>query len=133
MENDRDQDLDSGVVTQRTEDSAEQRVLGVTESITVEGHHDAVTTDARMDTGASRSVIDTELTCSLGAVLHDSGRSFRSGTGSEDRHLVELAVEIRGVRRDIEASMTDRSNMSTNVRLGRDALAGFRVEVPEEP
>lgn len=74
-----------------------------------------------MDTGASRTAIDHDLACEIGAGPIVDQADFRSTTSSsETRLIVAVVIELTGRAHHVEASVTDRSGLSTAVRLGQD-------------
>jgi hypothetical protein len=106
-------------------------VLGATEPVTVVGQREAVKADARIDTGAPRTYVDLDLACTVGAGPLIKKGKFKGSVSAEDRLIVGLEVEIRGEIHSTEASVADRSGLSTDVRLGRDILQNYLVDVEQ--
>lgn len=104
-------------------------VLGATERVTVAGLRGSTAVVAKVDTGASRSSIDTGLACEVGAGPIVGEKRFRSSTGSEHRAIVEVRVTVRGREHVVEANLADRSDLATDLRLGRSVLEGYLVSV----
>lgn len=104
-------------------------VLGSRETVTVTGQRDDARVEARIDSGAPRTHVDVGLACSVGAGPLVGEGTFRGSNGSADRLIVELEVEVRGTTHVVEASVADRSHLTTDVRLGRDILEGYLVDV----
>jgi hypothetical protein len=104
-------------------------VLGATETVRIVGQRDEVEVEAKVDTGAPRMYVDLDVACDVGAGPLIRTGKFRGSVGSEDRLIVALDVEIRDDHHSIEASIADRSDLSTSVRLGRDVLDGYLVDV----
>jgi len=85
---------------------------------------------ARIDTGAVRSSIDTDLARELGLDLDDAEKvTVTSSLGREERPLVSVTLQIgdRSIRTRV--TVTDRSHLSTPVLIGRHDLDGFLVDV----
>jgi len=106
-------------------------VLGAVETVTVVGQRDKTETEARVDTGAPRTYVDLELACAIGAGPLVKKGKFRGSVSSEDRLIVSLNVELHERTHSIEASVADRSELSTDVRLGRDVLQQYLVDVDQ--
>jgi hypothetical protein len=104
-------------------------VLGAIEPVTVVGQRDESEAEARVDTGAPRTYVDLDLACSVGAGPLIKKGKFRGTVSSEDRLIVSLDINLRDTIHSIEASVADRSGLSTDVRLGRDILQNYFVDV----
>lgn len=105
-------------------------VLGAVETVTVSGTADSIEVDARMDTGAGRACIDRSLAEEIGMPDPVGKKSFRSSTDDGDtRPIIGITLVINGHEHDVEASVTDRSRMSTDLRLGRGVLQDYLVDV----
>jgi glutathione synthase/RimK-type ligase-like ATP-grasp enzyme len=91
------------------------------------------TVQAKSDTGAKRTSVGYDLAARLNAgPIVGTMRVKSGGNGpSKPRPLVELDVRIAGEWRTVEATMADRSRMSHELLLGRDALAGLQVVVAD--
>jgi len=76
---------------------------------------------AKLDTGAKRTSIDEELANFLR--LEECGSiTVSNAIGTQDRKLVELTVYWDDKIYCVEASIVDRSNLSTPVILGCDII-----------
>lgn len=106
-------------------------VLGATEMITLVGDDDAREVDARADAGAKRSCIDRDLAETIGVGPDLKSKKFRTSNGElVKRPIVELTVDVRGREHQVKPSIMDRSEMSTDFRLGRDILeSNYRIDV----
>lgn len=105
-------------------------LLGVTTKVGLSGSHNAATATAKVDTGAERTSIDTQLAGRIGAGPLTGTTRVRSGTnpGGEIRPLVELDLRLCGRWQSVTASLTDRTAMTYPVLLGRDVLNGFTID-----
>jgi hypothetical protein len=105
--------------------SPDRPVLGTVETVTIVGQRDEVEVEAKVDTGAPRTYVDRDVACDVGAGPLIRTSKFRGSVGAEDRLIVALDI---GIRAD-HHSIADRSDLSTSVRLGRDILDGYLVDV----
>jgi RimK family alpha-L-glutamate ligase len=110
---------------------ADESVLGYTTRIRVSGQDGAAQVVAKSDTGAKRTCIDTDLAGRIGAGPLVGTTQVRSGTGkaTESRPLVDVDLRLNGRWRTVTASITDRSNMSHAILLGRDVLEGHTLDI----
>lgn len=88
---------------------------------------------ARIDTGASASSIDTGIAEDLGFDLANAETiTVASSLGREERPVVDGAVQIAGRAEAARFSVTDRSERSNPVLLGRSELADLQVQVGQQ-
>lgn len=106
-------------------------VLGYTSRIRINGRDGAEQAVAKSDTGAKRTSIDTDLAGRIGAGPLVGTTDVRSGTGSdtETRPLVDVDLCLNGRWRTVTASITDRSEMTYPVLLGRDVLEAYTLDI----
>lgn len=88
---------------------------------------------AKIDTGADRTSIDTELVQALGIEL-DSSRTVTiiTGSGEEERPLVDVVLMIAGQTKETTVSVNDRSQLSTKMIIGQNDLTGFLVSTAQD-
>lgn len=85
---------------------------------------------ARIDTGASASSLDTAIAEDLGFDLAGAETvTVASSLGREERPVVHGAMQVAGEVRAARFTVTDRSERSNPVLLGRAELAGLQVQV----
>ncbi|WP_336339505.1 putative ATP-dependent zinc protease [Haloarcula brevis] len=107
-------------------------VLGAVETATLFGATDSAEVDARIDTGAKRTCVDRSLAESIGILQPIDEAVFRSSTDDSDtREIIHLTVVVKNQKHEIKASVTDRANFSAPLRLGRDVLRGYLVDVEQ--
>lgn len=108
-------------------------VLGYTSRIRINGRDGAEQAVAKSDTGAKRTSIDTDLAGRIGAGPLVGTTDVRSGTGSdtETRPLVDVDLCLNGRWRTVTASITDRSEMTYPVLLGRDVLEAYTLDISQ--
>ncbi len=88
---------------------------------------------ARVDTGASASSIDKEMARKLDFDLKNATLvTVLSSLGREKRPVVVGVVQIAGQAFASRLSVTDRSERSNPVLLGRSDLIGFQVQVGQK-
>ena len=115
------------------EDRGEEDVLGYTTRIRIHGRDGTEKAVAKSDTGAKRTSIDTDLAGQIAAGPMVGTTEVRSGTGSgtETRPLVDVDLCLNGRWRTVTASITDRSEMTYSVLLGRDVLEAYNLDISQ--
>src|SRR3989442_3595033 len=108
---------------------AERRVIGIIESVTVRGKRGDVKVQARIDTGASRTTVDTDIAAraGLGPVLGTVRIRQSISRHPETRPLVEAELVIEGETFDVAAAIADRTEMKHHVIVGMDILRSAEV------
>jgi hypothetical protein len=128
-------DLDDSVPSCKPTTTGRQQqtkaTIGYTEEIVVSGTSGSETVIAKVDTGASRTSIDTDIAATIGAGPVQTTATVRSATASSDRTrpVVDLVIGIGGTQHTVAASIEDRSNMEYAVLLGRDVLSEYSVDI----
>src|SRR5215213_1105977 len=85
---------------------------------------------ARIDTGAARSSIDTELAKELGLDLANAEKlTVTSSLGTETRPVVRVTLQIDGRSIPTRVTVNDRSDLTSPILVGRHDLDGFVVDV----
>lgn len=85
---------------------------------------------ARIDTGASASSLDTAIAEDLGFDLDGADTvTVGSSLGREERPVVHGALQLAGTPAAARFTVTDRSERSNPVLLGRTELTGLQVVV----
>lgn len=108
-------------------------VLGVIEKITLLGDKRKKTVRAKVDTGAYRSSIDSDLVEELGLDPHNTFVRIRSGSGRQKRRTVRLSFMLKGKQIDTIATYTPRSHLSFPIIIGRKDMDGFLVDPSNIP
>jgi hypothetical protein len=113
------------------ENRDDEEVLGYTTRVSIHGRDGTEQAIAKSDTGAKRTSIDTDLAGQIGAGPLVGTTQVRSGTvgGTETRPLVDIDVRLNGSWRTVTASITDRSEMTYPVLLGRDVLEAYTLDI----
>lgn len=108
-------------------------VLGVIEKITIYGNNKKKTVRAKIDTGAYRTSIDSDLVESLGLDPHGTFVRVRSGSGQQKRRTVKLKFKLKGKDLETIATYTPRGHLRFPVIIGRKDMKGFLVDPMEIP
>jgi hypothetical protein len=104
--------------------------LGLTEQVDIIGEIAETSVIAKVDTGADRTSIDSEIASIVGATRTGESYVTRYPTGgSRERELIRVNVRIRGEVYDIEAVLDQRSNMNFRVVIGKDVLTSGRFVI----
>jgi len=108
-------------------------VLGVIEKVTIFGENKKKSVRAKIDTGAYRTSIDSDLVEELGLEVQDESVKVRSGSGKQERGTVQVKLRIKG--RDITtiASYTPRGHLRFPMIIGRRDMKGFLVNPEDIP
>lgn len=86
---------------------------------------------AKIDTGADRTSIGTEIAESLDL---ESDRTVKviSSIGGEKRPIADVIIKLAGKNIKTAVSVADRSDLSRQMILGRDVLSGFLINVNQD-
>ncbi|MDZ7745808.1 MAG: RimK/LysX family protein [Halobacteriales archaeon] len=115
------------------QEGGDDGMLGCTSRIRISGRDGAEQVVAKSDTGAKRTSIDTALAGRIGAGPLVGTTQVRSGTGSETetRPLVDVDLCLNGRWKTVTASITDRTEMTYLVLLGRDVLEAYTLDISD--
>ena len=100
-------------------------IIGLTEEIIVygqEGNQKQV--KARIDTGATKSSIDTKLAANIIIGPVKSIRIVKSAHGQTMRPIVEADIELKGKHIKTSFTIADRSHMKYKILIGQNTLCG---------
>jgi len=110
----------------------ERPMIGVVEEVTVVGPKGRVPILARIDTGAARTTLDTDLVAQAGLdPVMDRVRIRASASDEpEERDVVPAKIIIAGREFDVPVAVTDRKDMRYHMIVGMDILrdSGFLVD-----
>lgn len=113
---------------------AADSVLSVIEKITIYGSKKKRTVRAKIDTGAYRTSIDSDLVDDLGLDPHKTFVRVRSGSGQQKRRTVKVKFKMKGKEITTIATYTPRDHLRFPVIIGRKDMDGFLVDpnsIPE--
>jgi hypothetical protein len=115
-------------------DEQQSKVLGVIEKVTLFGKNNKKVVRAKVDTGAYRTSIDSDLVDELGLDPHHKLVEVRSGSGRQRRRTVKLKLKLKGKEIETIATYTPRGHLRFPVIIGRKDMGGFLVDpgnIPE--
>jgi alpha-L-glutamate ligase-like protein len=108
------------------------KILPVIYPVTIK-YKDAIKTiNAKLDTGAYRTSIDTTLAQELGIPLSEKKIYIKSASGKAYRSTIQLSFEIAGKKVTTTASVVNRSDMKYQMIVGRVDLKGFLIDPDTE-
>ncbi len=101
-----------------------KRVIGIIEPVVVRGKLGEVSVLARIDTGASRTTVDTDIAdrVGLGPALGKVRIRQSISKQPETRPLVAAHLVLAGVGFEVSAAIADRQEMKYEVIVGVDIL-----------
>jgi hypothetical protein len=94
-----------------------------------EGHLHKV--PVKVDTGAFRTSIDTQLAREFGLLNPDNilmTKSYESALGETEREVVGITFTLAGKKLTTSASVADRSKLKRPMLIGRRDLSGFTIK-----
>lgn len=113
---------------------ATDSILSVIEKITIYGSKKKRTVRAKIDTGAYRTSIDSDLVEDLGLDPHKTFIKVRSGSGRQKRRTVKVKFKMKGKEINTIATYTPRDHLRFPMIIGRKDMDGFLVDpnsIPE--
>lgn len=111
----------------------EDNILGVIEKVTIYGTSKKKTVRAKIDTGAYRTSLDSDLVHELGLDKHHKKISVRAGSGRQQRHTVKVKFKLKGKMVDTVATYTERSHMRFPMIVGRKDIKNYLVDPAKIP
>jgi alpha-L-glutamate ligase-like protein len=109
-------------------------MLGVIEKITIYGNENKKkVVRAKVDTGAYRTSIDSDLVDELALDPHGTFVRVRSGSGRQKRRTVKLKFKMQGHEMETIATYTPRGHLRFPVIIGRKDMKGFLVDPTKIP
>ena len=97
-------------------------IVGVVEKVTLASDSGEKEFDARIDTGARLSSIDTNLVAELGLGPITRTKKVRSANGKSLRPVIKIKVKLADREFEEDFTVTDRSHMTFPVLIGRNIL-----------
>jgi len=104
-------------------------VIGLAEKVSVKHHNGRKSVVAKIDTGATKSSIDTNLAAELrlGPVI--KSKLVKSAHGSKLRPIIEAEIELAGKKIRSEFTLADRAHMKYRILIGQNILKdGFLID-----
>ena len=112
---------------------AEDRILSLIEKITIYGTKKKKVVRAKVDTGAYRTSIDSDLVDELGLDERNKYVRVRSGSGRQKRRTVTMRFKMKGKDINSIATYTPRGHLRFPVIIGRRDMSGFVVDPNDIP
>ncbi len=104
-------------------------VIGLTERVSVHCDGTKRNVISKIDTGATKSSIDTNLAAELklGPVI--KSKLVKSAHGSKLRPIIEATIELAGKKITSEFTLADRAHMKYRILIGQNILKeGFLID-----
>jgi len=104
-------------------------VIGLAEKVKIFFDSGQKNVIAKIDTGATKSSIDTNLAeeLKLGPVI--KSKLVKSAHGSKLRPIIEAKIELSGKRIKSEFTLADRAHMKYRILIGQNILKdGFLID-----
>lgn len=107
----------------------EPQIIGFNELVQVssKNHKEDIELRAKIDTGAYRTSIDSELAKELGLEPHEKRVIIRSASGIGKRETMKITFKLHGKKISTIASVVQRDHMKFPMIVGRQDLEGFLV------
>ena len=103
-------------------------VIGLAEKVNIRHDRGKKNVIAKIDTGATKSSIDTNLAAELklGPVI--KSKLVKSAHGSKLRPIIEATIELAGKKIKSEFTLADRAHMKYRILIGQNILKdGFLI------
>lgn len=108
----------------------DKQIIGAVEKVTIKSTNSSKTVDARIDTGARLSSIDTQLVADLGLGPVIRAKKVKSAHGKTLRPIIKVQIMMAGRTFNEEFTFIDRGHMKYPVLIGRNIIEqGFIVDV----
>ena len=104
-------------------------VIGLDEKVKIQYSSGKKNVVAKIDTGATKSSIDTNLAAELklGPVI--KSKLVKSAHGSKLRPIIEATIELAGKKIKSEFTLADRAHMKYRILIGQNILKdGFLID-----
>lgn len=104
-------------------------VVGLAEKASIHYDKGGKNVIAKIDTGATKSSIDTSLAAELrlGPVI--KSKLVKSAHGSKLRPIIEATIELAGKKIKSEFTLADRAHMKYRILIGQNILKdGFLID-----
>ncbi|MFH2028676.1 MAG: RimK/LysX family protein [Nanoarchaeota archaeon] len=111
----------------------EKTIIGLLEKVTIIGNGKKKTLTAKIDTGATKSSMDSRLAASLqlGPVIKT--KLVKSAHGNKLRPIIEADIKFAGKEMKSEFTLADRIHMKYHVLIGQNILKhGFLIDLSKK-
>ncbi len=107
----------------------EKIVLGLVETIKINSNLNDKELEAKIDTGATKSSVDTKLAAELKLGPIVKTKFVKSASGSTMRPVIHVKFNIAGKQMEEEFTLADRKAMKYAVLIGQNVLKkGFIID-----
>lgn len=113
-----------------------KKIIGLVEDVTILGSQGKTELKAKVDTGASRSSVDSKIAEKIGLDPTVSSVRVKSSMSKkvDRRPLAEAKIVLAGVEFNVSVSIADRTKMKYLVLVGLDVLkSGLFLIDPVKP
>lgn len=108
-----------------------RKIIGIIQEVVVRGPAGEARVRAKVDTGAARTTLDTEIAkrLGLGPVIRRVRTRAAAADRPERRDVVPASLDIAGETFDVQVAVTDRKDMNYHMIVGMDVLrrSGFLI------
>ena len=104
-------------------------IIGIEEKINIHSNGSKRNVVSKIDTGATKSSMDTNLAAELklGPVI--KSKLVKSAHGSKLRPIIEATIELAGKKIKSEFTLADRAHMKYRILIGQNILKdGFLID-----
>ncbi len=107
---------------------SKRKIIGIIQEVVVRGPNGEALVRAKVDTGAARTALDTEIATrlGLGPVLRRVRIRAAAAERPERRDVVAAVLSIAGETFDVQVAITDRRDMTYHMIVGMDVLRQSR-------
>jgi len=108
---------------------SDKTIVGLEESIIIRQNGDSEEVTARIDSGATKSSIDINLSSKLKLGPVVASKMVKSANGARLRPMVEVTIRIGDKELTENFTLADRSHMKYKVLIGQNILRrGFLID-----
>ena len=114
--------MDSKMADKKYKTYNSKIIIGLAEEIKIKGHDETMEVDAKIDTGATKSSIDSKLAAELklGPIIRT--RLVKSAHGNTLRPMINVELELAGQKLKSQFTIADRAHMKYRVLIGQNIL-----------
>jgi len=104
-------------------------VIGLVERVSIKFNGGRRGITAKVDTGATKSSIDTNLAAELKLGPIIKSKLVKSAHGSKLRPIIEATIELAGKKIKSEFTLADRAHLKYRILIGQNILKnGFLID-----
>ena len=104
-------------------------IIGLEEKVSIQHASGKKNVVAKIDTGATKSSIDTNFAAELKLGPIIKSKIVKSAHGSKLRPIIEASIEMAGKKIKSEFTLADRAHMKYRILIGQNILKdGFLID-----